>query len=81
MGYFVTRLPTIVSSVKLPAGNRTYFLDLESHSGIGSCLVINESKRLAENKFERHRIIVDQGHLEPELKTRVPHVPVLHMGF
>jgi hypothetical protein len=36
---------------------------MESHGGIGLCLVINESRRLAENKFERHRIIVDQDHL------------------
>jgi Protein of unknown function (DUF3276) len=64
MGCFMTRLPNIISSVKLSAGNRTYFLDMESHGGIGVCLVINESRWLAQNKFERHRIIVDQDHLD-----------------
>src|ERR1700675_1313005 len=63
MGRYMTRLPNIISSVKLSAGNRTYFLDMENHGGIGLCLVISESRRLAENKFERHRIIVDQDHL------------------
>lgn len=55
--------PDCLSSTKVRAGHRTYFLDLERHGESGVCLSINESKRVAENDFERHRIMVDKQYL------------------
>ena|ERR1700676_1365217 len=56
--------PNRIASVKVSAGYRTYFLDLERHGEYGVCLVMSESKRLTDHQFERHRIIVDNEHLE-----------------
>jgi Protein of unknown function (DUF3276) len=53
-----------IASAKVSAGYRTYFLDLERHGEYGVCLVMSESKRLTDHQFERHRIIVDNEHLE-----------------
>jgi hypothetical protein len=55
--------PDLIASYRLKARDRTYFIDLERHKGLGVCLVINESKRISEDNFERHRIIIDSDYI------------------
>jgi hypothetical protein len=51
-------------SEKVAAGRRTYFLDLKETGPGDRCLTITESKRVGEDKFERHGVLVAQEDLE-----------------
>lgn len=52
-----------ISSSRVRAGCRTYFLDLKEYDGLGVCLVIIESKRISDGAFERCRIVVDSEYV------------------
>lgn len=45
-------------STKIEAGPRTYFIDLEGREEGSKRLVISESIRVGDSKFERHRVVV-----------------------
>ncbi len=51
-------------SEKVTAGRRTYFLDLRETGPGERCLTITESKRVGEDQFERHGVLVAQEDLE-----------------
>lgn len=51
-------------SEKVTAGRRTYFLDLKETGPGERCLTITESKRVGEDQFERHGVLVAQEDLE-----------------
>ncbi len=51
-------------SEKVTAGRRTYFLDLKETGPGERCLTITESKRVGEDEFERHDVLVAQKDLE-----------------
>ncbi|MCD6447852.1 MAG: DUF3276 family protein, partial [Thermoplasmata archaeon] len=45
-------------SIKIITGKRTYFFDVKEGKDGVKYLVISESKRLSENKYEHNRIII-----------------------
>jgi hypothetical protein len=51
-------------SAKIKAGPRTYFIDLEGRKTGSKRLVISESIRVGESKFERHRVVVTADFIE-----------------
>ena len=55
--------PEILLSGTVHACHRTYFFDIERDSKGEPFLVINESKRMSDDKFERHKIIVAVEHV------------------
>jgi hypothetical protein len=55
--------PEPVLSTTVHACHRTYFIDIERDSKGEPFLVINESKRVADAEFERHKIIVAAEHV------------------
>jgi len=59
----MTDHPDILFSTTVRACHRTYFIDIERDSKGVPFLVINESKRVPDDKFERHRIIVGAEHV------------------
>ena len=55
--------PELVFSTTVHACHRTYFIDIERDSKGEPFLIINESKRIADDEFERYRIIVAAEHV------------------
>ncbi len=51
-------------SEKVTAGRRTYFLDLKETSPGEIRLTITDSKRIGEDEFDRHCVLVAQEDLE-----------------
>lgn len=49
---------------KLLLGNRSYFFDLLKTSNGNKYIKISESKRINENKYEHHRIMVFEEDIE-----------------
>lgn len=48
-----------VFSKRVPAGKRTYFFDIKTtRSGEDFFLTITESKRIAESRYEKHKIFL-----------------------
>ena len=60
---FVGARPEVLSSSKVRAGHRTYFLDLKKYAESGLCLSISESKRIEDHDFERHRILISEEYV------------------
>lgn len=53
-----------IFSTKFQAGNRTYFLDVNTTKDGGRYLKISESKRTSETEFERNQIIIFEEGIE-----------------
>lgn len=51
-------------SRQIPAGRRTYFIDLKESSAGKRYLKITESKHIDGDKFERHQIMLPQEHAD-----------------
>ncbi len=48
-----------VYSIRVPAGKRTYFFDVKTtRSGQDYFITITESKRVGENRYEKHKIFL-----------------------
>jgi len=67
-----------VFSRRVPAGKRTYFFDVKTtRSGEDYFLVITESKRVSETRWEKHKIFLykeDFGKFVSALLDTVEHV-------
>ena len=51
-----------IFSKRVPAGKRTYFFDVKStRSGSDFFLTITESKKVGENRYEKHKVFPVQG--------------------
>ena len=53
----------MIKSIKIPAGKRTYFVDVNKTRDGGKYLNISESKRVDNGAYERHGIMVFEDHL------------------
>ncbi len=51
-----------LNSIKIPAGKRTYFLDIKKSREGTKYLVISESKRNDKGEYEHDRVMVFQEH-------------------
>jgi len=51
-------------AIQVPAGQRTYFIDVREAKNGKKYLVFTESKRNAEGKFDRRRIMVFSDHFK-----------------
>ncbi|MDA1332820.1 MAG: DUF3276 family protein, partial [Bacteroidetes bacterium] len=48
-----------IFSKRVPAGKRTYFFDVKStRSGSDFFLTITESKKVGENRYEKHKVFL-----------------------
>ncbi len=50
--------------IKIPAGQRTYFIDVKDAKNGTKYLVFTESKKNAEGKFDRQKITVFSDHFK-----------------
>jgi len=50
--------------IKIPAGQRTYFVDVKKAKNGTRYLVLTESKKNSEGKFERQKIMVFSDHFK-----------------
>jgi hypothetical protein len=50
--------------IKIPAGQRTYFIDVKEAKNGVKYLVFTESKKNAEGKFDRQKIMVFSDHFK-----------------
>ena len=53
-----------IHSEQILAGKRTYFMDIKETAKGDKYLVITESKKIEEGKFERHNIMIFQEDIE-----------------
>jgi DNA polymerase III epsilon subunit-like protein len=53
-----------VHSIKVPAGSRTYFLNLKQDRKGTFYMILKESKRVDEYNFESHRIVMYEEDFE-----------------
>ena len=67
-----------VYSKRVPAGKRTYFFDVKTtRSGEDYFITITESKRVDDNRYEKHKIFLykeDFGKFVEAMKDVVQHV-------
>jgi len=50
--------------IKIPAGQRTYFIDVKEAKNGSKYLVFTESKKNTEGKFDRKKIMVFSDHFK-----------------
>lgn len=50
--------------IKIPAGQRTYFIDVKEAKNGAKYLVFTESKKNTEGKFDRQKIMVFSDHFK-----------------
>ena len=53
-----------LTSIKIAAGKRTYFVDVKDTSNGGKYLKITESKLIENGQFERHGVMVFEEDLK-----------------
>ena len=68
---------------RVPAGRRTYFFDVkQTRSGEDVFVVITESKRVDEGRYEKHRVFLykeDFGKFADALHETLDHVRTHHL--
>jgi len=65
-----------ITSIKVAAGKRTYFIDVKQTKEGATYLKLSESKRLDNGEYERHRIMIfedDINNIVEALRTVLPH--------
>jgi hypothetical protein len=65
-----------ITSIKVAAGKRTYFIDVKQTREGATYLKLSESKRLDNGEYERHRIMIfedDINNIVEALRTVLPH--------
>jgi hypothetical protein len=65
-----------ITSIKVAAGKRTYFLDVKQTREGATYLKLSESKRLDNGEYERHRVMIfedDINKIVEALRTVLPH--------
>jgi len=60
----MSELKEILFSKKVHTGYRTYFFDVKKSVDGDMYIVINESKKISENDFEHHKIMIFQEDFE-----------------
>lgn len=53
-----------LEGIKVPASDRTYFFDVKEAKNGSPYLVVSQSKKNKEGKFERQSIMVFQDHFQ-----------------
>jgi len=67
-----------IESLKVPAGKRTYFIDVKQTGESIKYLKISESKRLENGEYERHQILIfeeDINNIAEAVKQLLVHFP------
>jgi len=60
----MSELKESLFSKKVHAGNRTYFFDVKESVDGDKYIVMSESKKISENNFEHHKIMIFQEDLD-----------------
>jgi len=53
-----------LEGIKIPGGDRTYFLDVKEAKNGKKYAILSESKRNKEGKFEKQRIMIFADHFQ-----------------
>lgn len=59
----------VIKSAKIPAGSRTYFIDIKQTRTKAKYLKITESKRMENGLFEKHKVILFEEDIQPFMKV------------
>lgn len=65
-----------ITSIKVAAGRRTYFIDVKQTREGSAYLKLSETKRLESGEYERHQVMIfeeDINNVVEALRTALPH--------